>query len=134
MPTKLYFEKQERLVSSTMGSLAKKLLNKSLRKNRVRSKITGVSERPRLSVTISNKHVSAQLIDDTNGHTLAASTTVGTKQTGSMKELATWVGTDIAKKAKKAKISAVVFDRNGRQYAGRLNALADAARKEGLEF
>jgi large subunit ribosomal protein L18 len=117
-----------------MSSLAKKLLNKSLRKNRVRSKITGTAERPRLSVTISNKHLSAQLIDDIKGHTLAASTTVGAKQTGTMQELAAWVGTDIAKKAKKAKIATVVFDRNGRRYAGRLNALADAARKEGLEF
>lgn len=117
-----------------MNSLAKKLLNKSLRKNRVRSKVTGSAERPRLSVTISNKHVSAQLIDDVSGRTLAASTTVGTKQTGTTTEQAAFVGSDIAKKAKKAKINAVVFDRNGRQYAGRLTALADAARKEGLEF
>jgi large subunit ribosomal protein L18 len=117
-----------------MADLAKKLLNKSLRKNRVRAKVSGTAERPRLTVTISNKHVSAQLIDDVAGHTLAASTTVGTKQTGTMTELAAFVGADIAKKAKKAKITAVVFDRNGRQYAGRLNALADAARKEGLEF
>jgi large subunit ribosomal protein L18 len=117
-----------------MNSLAKKLLNKSLRKNRVRCKVTGTAERPRLSVTISNHHVSAQLIDDVKGHTIAASTTVGTKQTGSTTELAAFVGSDIAKKAKKAKINAVVFDRNGRQYAGRLAALADAARKEGLEF
>lgn len=117
-----------------MADLAKKLLNKSLRKNRVRSKIVGTAERPRLTVTISNKHVSAQLIDDVRAHTLAASTTVGTKQTGSLSEQAAFVGTDIAKKAKKAKINAVVFDRNGRQYAGRLSALADAARKEGLEF
>jgi len=117
-----------------MSNLAKKLLNKSLRKNRVRSKISGTAERPRLSVTISNKHISVQLIDDVKGHTLAASTTVGTKQTGSMKEQAAWIGADIAKKAKKAKITAVVFDRNGRQYAGRLSALADAAREGGLEF
>lgn len=117
-----------------MSSLAKKLLNKSLRKNRVRSRIIGTSERPRLTVTISNKHVSAQVIDDTNARTLVASTTVGTKQTGSIKDQAAWVGADIAKKAKKVKITAVVFDRNGRQYAGRLSALADAARKEGLEF
>lgn len=117
-----------------MNSLAKKLLNKSLRKSRVRSKVTGTAERPRLTVTISNKHVSAQLIDDVAGHTLAASTTVGAKQTGSTTEQAAFVGGEIAKKAKKAKINAVVFDRNGRQYAGRLAALADAARKEGLEF
>jgi large subunit ribosomal protein L18 len=117
-----------------MANFAKKLLNKSLRKNRVRSKISGTAERPRLTVTISNMHISAQIIDDVKQHTLAASTTVGTKQTGTMTEQAAFVGADIAKKAKKAKINAVVFDRNGRQYAGRLSALADAARKEGLEF
>lgn len=117
-----------------MSNLAKKLLNRSLRKNRVRAKVRGTAERPRLTVTISNKHVSAQLIDDDKGHTLASATTVGTKATGTLTELAAGVGTDIAKKAKKAKITAAVFDRNGRQYAGRLHALADAARKEGLEF
>jgi large subunit ribosomal protein L18 len=117
-----------------MSNLGKKLLNKGLRKSRVRSKVTGTTERPRLTVTISNKHVSAQIIDDVKGHTLAASTTVGTKQAGTMTEQAAFVGGDIAKRAKKAKITAVVFDRNGRQYAGRLSALADAARKEGLEF
>lgn len=117
-----------------MSDLAKKLLNKGLRKSRVRSKVTGTTERPRLTVTISNKHVSAQIIDDAKQHTVAASTTVGTKQTGTMTEQAAFVGGDIAKKAKKAKVTAVVFDRNGRQYAGRLSALADAARKEGLEF
>lgn len=117
-----------------MSNLAKKLLNKSLRKNRVRSKVTGTSQRPRLTVFISNMHVSAQIIDDEKQHTLVASTTVGTKQTGSISEQAAWVGSELAKKAKKAKINTVVFDRNGRQYAGRLAALADAARKEGLEF
>lgn len=117
-----------------MSDLAKKLLNKSLRKARVRAKVSGTAERPRLTVTISNKHVSAQLIDDVAAKTLAASTTVGGKQTGSLKELAAFVGADIAKKAKKAKIEKAVFDRNGRQYAGRLAALADAARKEGLEI
>lgn len=117
-----------------MADLAKKLLNKSLRKNRVRAKVSGTAERPRLTVTISNKHVSAQLIDDVAAKTIAASTTVGSKQEGSIKEQAAFVGTDIAKKAKKAKIEKAVFDRNGRQYAGRLSALADAARKEGLEI
>lgn len=115
-------------------SLAKKLLNRSLRKNRVRSRVIGSETRPRLTVTISNKHISAQIIDDTNAKTLVAATTVGTKQTGPLSEQAAIVGADIAKKAKKAKISQVVFDRNGRQYAKRLSALADAARKEGLEF
>lgn len=117
-----------------MTDLAKKLHNRDLRKKRVRSTVSGTGERPRLTVTISNKHISAQIIDDVKQHTLVSATTVGTKATGSMSDLATTVGTDIAKKAKKAKITAVVFDRNGRQYAGRLSALADAARKEGLEF
>lgn len=117
-----------------MSNLAKKLLNRSLRKNRVRAKVSGTAERPRLTVTISNKHVSAQIIDDVKQHTLVAATTVGTKATGSLTDQAAQVGTDVAKKAKKAKITTVVFDRNGRQYAGRLAALADAARKEGLEF
>jgi large subunit ribosomal protein L18 len=117
-----------------MTNLAKKLLNKTLRKNRVRAKVSGTAERPRLTVTISNKHISAQLIDDIKKHTIASATTVGTKQTGSISEQAVIVGVDIAKKAKKAKINSVVFDRNGRQYAGRLHALADAARNEGLEF
>ena len=115
-------------------SLAKKLLNRSLRKNRVRAKVHGTAERPRLSVTISNLHVSAQVIDDDKGHTIAAATTVGTKIEGTMTEKCAAIGAEIAKKAKKAKVNAVIFDRNGRRYAGRLSALADAARKEGLEF
>lgn len=117
-----------------MADLAKKSLNKTLRKNRVRAKVSGTAEQPRLTVNISNKHVSAQIIDDVSAKTLAAATTVGTKSDGTLAELAAIVGTDLGKKAKKAKISKVVFDRNGRQYAGRLRALADAARKEGLEF
>jgi large subunit ribosomal protein L18 len=115
-------------------NLAKKLLNRSLRKARVRSKVHGTATRPRLSVTISNLHVSAQLIDDDNAVTLASATTVGAKATGTMTAKCALIGAEIAKKAKKAKITAVVFDRNGRQYAGRLSVLADAARKEGLEF
>ncbi|PLS81869.1 50S ribosomal protein L18 [Candidatus Saccharibacteria bacterium] len=117
-----------------MNKLATKLLNRRLRKNRVRSHIHGTDVRPRLTVFISNMHVSAQIINDDTKQTIASSTTVGAKATGSMKEKAAWVGTEVAKKAKKAKVSAVVFDRNGRQYAGRLQALAEAARKEGLEF
>lgn len=117
-----------------MKNLSTKQLGKLLRKQRVRATVHGSAERPRLSVAISNKHVSAQLIDDDKQHTLVAATTVGAKHTGTMSEQAAAVGADIAKKAVKAKIKTVVFDRNGRQYAGRLSALADAARKEGLEF
>jgi len=117
-----------------MSNLAKKLQNKVLRKNRVRAKVSGTAERPRLTVTISNTHINAQIIDDIKGTTLVAATTVGLKSTGTMTEKAALIGADIAKKAVKAKIKTIVFDRNGRQYAGRLSALADAARKEGLEF
>lgn len=117
-----------------MTNLAHKLLNRSLRKARVRSVVSGTTERPRLSVTISNMHVSAQLVDDVKGHTVASATTVGKKATGTMTDKCQAIGTEVAKKAKKAKITTVVFDRNGRKYAGRLSAFADAARKEGLEF
>lgn len=117
-----------------MANLDKKLVNRSLRAARVRAKVSGTAERPRLTVTISNKHISAQLIDDVKQHTVAAATTVGTKQAGTMTEQAALIGAEIAKKAKKAKITEIVFDRNGRKYAQRLAALADAARKEGLVF
>lgn len=115
-------------------ALVLKKQNLALRKGRVRAKISGTAERPRLTVTISNLHVSAQIIDDVAQKTLVSATTVGSKAKGTKTELAAKIGAEIAKKAKKAKINTVVFDRNGRQYAGRLHALADAARKEGLEF
>ena len=83
-----------------MANLDKKLVNRSLRAARVRAKVSGTAERPRLSVTISNMHVSAQLIDDVKQHTIAAATTVGTKQTGTMTEQAALIGAEVAKKAK----------------------------------
>lgn len=116
-----------------MNHISKKRLGKALRKNRVRSKINGTKKQPRLSVTISSTHVSAQLIDDEAQKTLVSATTIGTKQKGTLTEKATFVGSEIAKKAKTAKITAVVLDRNGRQYAGRLKALAEAVRKEGMK-
>ncbi len=117
-----------------MSNLVKKLVNRALRHNRVRAKVIGSAERPRLSVFISNQHVHAQIIDDTTGKTLASSTTVGSAAKGAMSEKAAWVGADIAKKATKAKVTKVVLDRSGRKYQGRLKALADAARSGGLEF
>ena len=104
------------------------------RAKRTRATIHGTAARPRLSVHISNKHVTAQVIDDDAGRTLAYATTVGSKITGTMTERAAAIGTAIAKKAKQAKVKQVVFDRGSRLYAGRLSALAEAARKEGLEF
>jgi large subunit ribosomal protein L18 len=118
-----------------MNKVMQKLANKMLRKNRVRARVNGTAERPRLSVYVSNQHIHAQIVDDTKGTTLASSTSATAKDVkGSLSVKAAWVGTDIAKKAKKAKITAVVFDRNGRKYHGRLKALADAAREGGLEF
>ena len=109
-------------------------MNKLYRANRTRAKIHGTAERPRLSVNISNKHIIAQVIDDDKGTTLAYATTVGSKISGSMTERAAEIGKLVAQKAKKAKIEKVVFDRGSKLYAGRMSALADAARKEGLEF
>jgi len=118
-----------------MNKLALKVRNQLQRKNRVRATVSGTAERPRLSVNISNRHAVAQIIDDTAHKTLAYVSTVGAKAaTGNMTERAAWVGTEIAKKAKAAKVTAVVFDRGGRIYHGRVAALADAARKAGLEF
>lgn len=118
-----------------MNILAKKRHNQALRKNRIRSKVQGTTERPRLTVTVSNMHISAQIIDDSNAKTLVAVSTVGQKSVkGTKSEKATWVGGEIAKKAVAKKVSKVVFDRNGRIYHGRIKALADAARAGGLEF
>ena len=109
-------------------------MNKAFRAKRTRAKIHGTAERPRLSVFVSNRHIVAQVIDDDRQATLVYATTVGSRMTGTMKEKAALVGTEVAKKAKAAKIKKVVFDRGSKLYAGRLGALADAARKEGLEF
>lgn len=118
-----------------MNNLALKAKNQLLRKARIRAKVSGTTERPRLSVFISGRHVSAQVIDDTKHKTVVAATTIGSKVArGTMTEKATWVGTEIAEKAKKAKVTSVVFDRGGRMYHGRVKALADAAREKGLEF
>ncbi len=118
-----------------MNRFADKIRNQKLRKNRVRAIVSGTTERPRLTVHISNRHVSAQLVDDTKHLTIASVSTVGRKADKiSLTESASWVGSEIANKAKKAKISSVVFDRNGRLYHGRVKALAEAAREQGLEF
>ncbi|MBR3252623.1 50S ribosomal protein L18 [Candidatus Saccharibacteria bacterium] len=109
-------------------------MNKVMRKARTRAKIHGTSERPRLAVHFSNLHITAQIIDDDKKTTLAYATTKGARMTGTKTEKAAKIGAEIAKKAKAAKVSKVVFDRGAKLYAGRMNALAEAARKEGLEF
>ncbi|MDQ3094063.1 MAG: 50S ribosomal protein L18 [bacterium] len=118
-----------------MSELKRTKTNQARRTYRVRQLTKGTTERPRLSVNVSNMHVSAQIIDDSNNTTLAAVTSASNKAVkGSLTEKAEWVGSEVAKKAKAAKIKAVVFDRGSRLYHGRIKALADAARKEGLEF
>ena len=118
-----------------MNRLQKKSQNAQQRKNRVRATVIGTTERPRMSVTISNLHVSAQIIDDSEHKTLVSATTVGDKKaTGTMTEKAALIGAEIAKKAKAKKVTKIVFDRNGCKYHGRIKALAEAARQNGLEF
>lgn len=117
-----------------MDRLASKRQNTSRRAHRVRTVVQGTTERPRLSVHISNLHITAQIVDDSQGKTLAYATTVGKGLSGSRTEKADAIGKEIAAKAKKAKVKKVAFDRGARQYHGRVKALADAARKEGLEF
>ncbi len=102
---------------------------------RVRTKVSGTSLVPRLNVFRSNAQIFAQIIDDEKGNTLVSSSSLELKiKNGGNVEGARLVGKDIAEKAKKAGITKVVFDRSGYQYHGRVEALADAARENGLEF
>jgi large subunit ribosomal protein L18 len=118
-----------------MSNLSHKLRNMALRAHRVRATVEGTAERPRLSIHVSNLHVTAQVIDDAAQNTLVYVSTIGAKNVGgTMTEKAAWVGAEIAKKAKAKKVSKVVFDRGSRLYHGRVKALADAARNGGLEF
>ncbi len=117
-----------------MDRLTHKYATAARRAGRVRSVISGTTERPRLSVHISNMHVTAQIIDDSSGKTLSYATTVGKTLEGNMTKRAAIVGEEIAQKAAKAKIGKVVFDRGPKNYHGRVKTLADAARAGGLEF
>lgn len=102
---------------------------------RVRTKVSGTPECPRLNVFRSNANITAQIIDDVNGKTLVSASSVSLKlENGGNIEAATKVGTEIANLAKKAKIENVVFDRGGYIYHGRVKALAEAAREAGLKF
>ena len=112
-----------------------KNVQRLMRHKRVRKNISGTSEMPRLNVFRSNSQIYAQIMNDETGTTLASSSSVQLKiKNGGNIEGAKLVGADIAKKAKEANISKVVFDRGGYQYHGRVEALADAARENGLEF
>lgn len=121
-----------------MSKTAIKTIIRLKRQVRVRKKVRGTSERPRLNVFRSARHIYAQLIDDTTGTTLCSASTLATgdssiEYTGNIKA-AVFVGTQIAKNAQEKGITSVVFDRNGFLYHGRIKALADAAREAGLRF
>lgn len=108
---------------------------RKVRHTRVRKNLNGTQEKPRLNVFRSNNEIYAQIINDETGSTLVSSSSVALKiKNGGNLEGAKAVGADIAKKAKEAKIETVVFDRGGYQYHGRVEALAEAARENGLKF
>ncbi len=111
-----------------------KLYNRTRVKYRIRKKVSGVSQKPRLSVFRSNKEIYCQLIDDVNGVTLASASSRGLKVEGTKIAIAVEVGKILAAKAKSAGISTVVFDRGGYLYHGRVKSLADGAREGGLIF
>jgi large subunit ribosomal protein L18 len=119
------------------GVAAARAVGKARRHFRVRKNVRGSAERPRLVVTRSSRHISAQIIDDLKGHTLASASTLDASirgGEGDKSALAGKVGALLAERATAAGISKVVFDRGGNKYAGRIAALADAAREAGLEF
>lgn len=116
-----------------MKKTQQKTAQRLRRRLRIRAKVSGTSTRPRLSVFKSNKFVSAQLIDDSSGKTLASASTRDAKAKTAL-EGAKEVGVEIAKKAKAAKIETVVFDRGGYIYTGKVKAIAEGAREGGLTF
>jgi large subunit ribosomal protein L18 len=125
------------LLKRRRGVAAKRAVGRARRHFRVRKNISGTTERPRLVVTRSLRHIVAQIVDDTKGHTLASASTMDASLRGAEGDksaLAGKVGALLAERAKAAGVSKVVFDRGGNRYAGRVAALADAAREAGLEF
>ena len=119
------------------GPAAARRVGRARRHFRVRRNLSGTPERPRLVVTRSLRHITAQVVDDSKGHTLVSASTMDVSIRGSdgdKSALARRVGALVAERAKAAGIGKVVFDRGGSKYAGRIAALADAAREAGLEF
>lgn len=122
-----------------MNKCQAKRANLKRRERRVRSKIFGTAERPRLSVHRSNAHIYAQVIDDADGKTICSASTLDAEfraigKIGSNKEAAEFVGELIGKRAVEKGVTTVKFDRGGRIYHGRVKALADGARNAGLKF
>ena len=119
------------------GVAAARRIGKARRHFRVRKNVFGTAGRPRLVVTRSLRHITAQVVDDSKGHTLVSASTMDASirgTDGDKSALARKVGALVAERAKAAGIGKVVFDRGGSKYAGRIAALADAAREAGLEF
>ena len=111
-----------------------KRAKRQIRHQRVRSRVAGASDRPRLSVFRANQHIYGQLIDDAQGKTLVSGSSLEVKSKGNKSEIAKEVGKLVAKKALEKGIKAVVFDRGGFAYHGRVKALAEGAREAGLVF
>ena len=125
------------LLKRRRGVAAKRAVGRARRHFRVRKNVSGTADRPRLVVTRSLRHMVAQVVDDTKGHTLASASTMDASLRGAEGDksaLAGKVGALLTERAKAAGVSKVVFDRGGNRYAGRVAALADAAREAGLEF
>ena len=119
-----------KLKNKTAAKATKRLKNKA----RIRKKVGGSAERPRLTVFRSGKHIYAQIIDDVNGKTLAAASSLSSKLKSSNVEASKTIGQEIAKKALSQNIKSVVFDRSGYVFHGRVKAIADGAREAGLNF
>ena len=125
------------LLKRRSGVAAKRAVGRARRHFRVRKNVNGTAERPRLVVTRSLRHITAQVVDDTKGHTVASASSLDASirgAEGDKKAIAAKVGALIAERARAVGVSKVVFDRGGNRYAGRLASLADAAREAGLEF
>ncbi len=118
-----------------MSNLNRKEVRKKIHR-RIRKKVAGTGDRPRLAVHYSNKNIYAQVIDDASGATVCAASSLDKEVEGGSSNVATAekVGTLIAKRAQEAKVSIVVFDRGGHLFHGKVKALADAAREGGLKF
>jgi large subunit ribosomal protein L18 len=125
------------LLKRRSGVAAKRAVGRARRHFRVRKNVNGTAERPRLVVTRSLRNITAQVVDDAKGHTVASASSLDSSirgADGDKKALAAKVGALVAERAKAAGINQVVFDRGGNRYAGRIASLADAARENGLEF
>ena len=124
-------------VITKLGSASKRSVSRSRRHSRVRKKVTGTAERPRLVVFRSTRHIEVQVVDDTSGRTLASASTMEADvraADGDKSAKAQTVGNLVGTRAKEAGVTAVVFDRGGYRYHGRVAAVADGAREAGLKF